>query len=124
MGTTTPFGPDFPKQMVTMIMDTIDKVTKEVYHALWNILIAQIKEHWGFFLIILFLVLFFAFLRYMITGRWAMLGSVIYNYLYFGILFIIGLIFGPEVFANDYFKIVLAILYVVCFTFVGKLFKR
>lgn len=124
MGTTTPLGPDFPKQMVTMLMDTIDKATKDAYHQLWNILISQIKEHWGFFLIILFIVLLFAFIRYLITGRWAMLGSVIYNYLYFGILFIIGLIFGPEVFANDYFKIVLAILYLFCFAMVGKLFRR
>jgi len=53
-----------------------------------------------------------------------MLGSVLYNYFYFGILFVITLIFGPDVFANDWFKIVLFIIYVVCFISVGKLLKK
>ena len=125
MGTTTqPLGIDFPKQIVTMITDAIDKVTKEIYQALWDMLITLIKEHWGFFLVVLFLVLLAAFIRYMITGRWAILGSIIYNYLYFGILFIVGLIFGPHIFASDYIKILLTIVYIVCYTFVGKIFRR
>ncbi len=125
MGTTTqPFGADFPKQIATMIGDAIDKITKEIYQALWDMLITLIKEHWGFFLVVLFLILLVAFIRYMITGRWAILGSIIYNYLYFGILFIIGLIFGPDIFASDYIKILLTIVYIVCYTFVGKIFRR
>lgn len=125
MGTTTqPLGIDFPKQIVTMITDAIDKVTKEIYQTLWDILITLIKEHWGFFLVVLFLILLVAFVRYMITGRWAILGSIIYNYLYFGILFIVGLIFGPDIFASDYIKILLTIVYIACYTFVGKIFRR
>lgn len=125
MGTTTqPLGPDFVNQLISGFYKAFEEATKMAYHRIWEILLILLKEHWGLVLIVLFIVLVAAFVRYMVTGRWAILGSVLYNYFYFGILFVITLIFGPEIFASDYIKILFLVLYVICFTMVGKLFRR
>lgn len=125
MGTTTqPLGPDFVNQLITTAFNSIQEATVIAYHKIWDILLILLKEHWGLVLIVLFIVPVAAFVRYMVTGRWAMLGSVLYNYFYFGILFVITLIFGPEIFASDYIKILFLVLYVFCFAMVGKLFRR
>ena len=121
---TSPLGADFPKQMVLWFLDAIDEGTKQAYRMIWNAVKQLLVEHWGFVIIALVSILVLAVLNYLATDRWAMLGSVLYNYLYFGILFVITLIFGPDVFANDWFKIVLFIIYVVCFISVGKLLKK
>ena len=117
--TSTLLGTDFPRQVVELLLNAIDEGTKQTARMLWSILISFLLEHWIAVLVVLFAIFIFALVRAFATGRWAMLGSITYNYLYFGILFIIGLIFGPELFANDYFKIVLVILYVTCFILTG-----
>lgn len=122
--TTSPLGSDFPKQIVLWFLDAIDEGTKQAYRMIWNAVKELLAEHWGFVIIALVSILILAVLNYFATGRWAMLGSVLYNYFYFGILFVITLIFGPDVFANDWFKIVLFIIYVVCFISVGKLLQK
>jgi hypothetical protein len=122
--TTSPLGSDFPKQIVLWFLDAIDEGTKQAYRMIWNAVKQLLVEHWGFVIIALVSILMLAVLNYLTTGRWAMLGSVLYNYSYFGILFVITLIFGSDIFANDWFKIVLFIIYVVCFVSVGKLLKK
>lgn len=125
MGTTTqPLGADFPAQMVTMFLNTLQEATVKAYLMLWGILITFLKEHWLGVGEILLSLLGVALLVFLLTGRWAMLGSVLNRYFFFGILFIIGLIFGPEVFANDYFEIVWAIVGIIAFVIVGKIFKK
>lgn len=58
-------------------------------------------------------------------GRWGSLGSFLYNFFYFGILFIIGLIWGPEIFVNDIFKTATAvILYPVCYWLSGYVMDK
>ena len=91
---------------------------------MWDGLMSFLTSHWLVVLGVLVLVFIGALTRAVLTGRWGMLGSVLYNYLYFGTLFVVGLIFGPEVFANDYFKLVLVLLYVVCFTLVGMFISK
>jgi hypothetical protein len=122
--TTSPLGADFPQQLVQLFLNAIDEGTKQAYRIIWNAVEQFLVEHWGFVIIALISIFLLAVLNYFATGRWAMLGSVLYNYFYFGILFIITLIFGPDVFASDWFKIVLFIIYVVCFVAVGKLLKK
>jgi len=122
--TTSPLGADFPRQLVLWFIDAIDEGTKQAYRMIWSAVKQLLIEHWGFVIVALVSILILAVLNYLATGRWAMLGSVLYNYFYFGILFVITLIFGPDVFANDWFKIVLFIIYVVCFISVGKLLQK
>ncbi len=122
--TSTPLGTDFPKQVVELLLNAINEGTKQAARMLWSILTTFLSEHWIAVLVGLFAIFIFALVRAFTTGRWAMLGSVAYNYLYFGALFLIGTIWGPEVFANDYFKVVLVILYVVCFVITGKFLSK
>jgi len=121
--TTTILGPDFVKELIPQMLQDFDEATKQAYRMIWNILVTFLWQHWIAVIVVLGLILIAAFLR-ALTGRWGMLGSVLYNYFYFGALFIIGLIWGPEVFANDYFKLVLVILYIVCFLFVGWILRE
>ncbi len=117
---TSPLGLDFPKQVVTMLFKAVDEGTKQAYRMIWSAIKEILVSHWGMVIIALVFILLLATVEYLVTRRWAMLGSVLYNYLYFGILFLIALIFGSDVFASDWFKIVLFIVYVVCFILVGK----
>ena len=121
---TTPFGPDFVNDMVIRTLQSVDEGTKWAYHLFWDSLISFLSEHWLTvisFLVLLFLV---ALIRaYM--GRWGMLGSVLYHYLYFGILFLVGLIKGPEVFVSEYFEIACEIiLYPICYKTVGIILDK
>ena len=122
--TTPPFGPDFIKELIPWFFEQIGIATAKTFKLFWDIGMAYLLEHWITVIFCLFTIFIIALVRAFITGRWAMLGSISYNYLYFGALFIIGLIFGPEVFANDYFKIVLVTLYVVCFVLTGKFLNK
>lgn len=123
--TSTPlFGPDFVKELIPWMLARIGEETAKAFRMFWDIGMMYLAQHWVAILVGLFAVFVTALIRAFVTGRWAMLGSVVYNYLYFSVLFLIGTIWGPEVFANDYFKIVLAILYVVCFIITGKLLTK
>lgn len=125
MGTTTqPLGPEFASQMVTMLLNGIQEGTIKAYQMLWGLLIAFLKAHWVGVGEILLGFLIVAFLVFLFTGRWAMLGSVLNRYFFFGTLFIIGLIFGPQVFANTYFEIVWVVLGLVVFIIIGKIFRK
>ena len=124
LATSTPLGPDFPKQMVHLFLDAIEKGTLMAYRMLWDALLAFLSAHVIAVMVVLFLALIFTFLKAMI-GRWGSFGSLLYNIFYFGTLFIIGLIWGPEVFANDIFNAACAvILYPICYLVVGMILDK
>jgi hypothetical protein len=124
MGTTTPFGPDFVKELIPWLLKTFGEATAHAYRIIWNAFITLLLQHLILVACVLVLVLVAATVRAAITRRWGWLGSVLYNYLYFGTLFVIGLVWGPEIFANDYFEIALVILYIVCFSLVGVILTK
>lgn len=116
MSTTTPItSPEFLKSIVTGMLDIFDNGVKEAYRMIWNAFMEFLIHFWLPVLIILVIVLAVATAR-ALAGYWGMLGSVLYHYFYFGILFVVGLIKGPEVFVHEYFEIVtFLILYPVCY---------
>lgn len=122
--TTPPFGPDFVKELIPWMIQQFGIATAKAFRIIWDVGMTILAQHWISILVFLVSVLIIALVRAFTTGRWAMLGSVVYNYLYFGVLFIVGIIFGPETFANDYFKIFLVILYVVCFIITGYFLRK
>lgn len=124
MGTTTPFGPDFVKELIPWLLKTFGEATAHAYRIIWDAFITLLWQHWIITVCVLILVLVAATVRAVTTGRWGWLGSVLYNYFYFGTLFVVGLIWGPEIFANDYFEIALVILYIVCFSLVGIILTK
>ncbi len=122
--TTTPaFGPDFVKELIPWIIQQFGIATAEACRMVWDMGMAYLAQHWVGVLVILFAILLYAIFR-AVLGHWWILGSVLYNYFYFGALFVVGLIWGPEIFANDYFKIFLVLLYIACFTLVGKILTK
>lgn len=104
------------------LLNAVDEAQKETAKMFWDFLIKFLSEHWLPVIGILFAVLMISFII-ALFGRWAMFGSVLYHYLYFGTLFILGLIFGPGIFVNIFIDILLVVLYVVCFKLVGKILK-
>lgn len=123
ISTSTPLGPEFVKELIPWLIQQFGIAAAKTFRMFWDIGMTFLSQHWIVILVVLFAVLVYAVFR-ALMGHWWVLGSVIYNYLYFGILFIVGRIWGPEVFANDYFKFFLLILYVVCFTLVGKILNK
>lgn len=122
--TSTPIVSDFPKQMVNLLLNSIEEGTKQAAHMLWNILISSLKDHWFAVMIALLAIFVFVTFKAML-GRWGSLGSFLYNFFYFGTLFIIGLIWGPEVFVNDIFNATCAVvLYPICYLLVGLILEK
>jgi hypothetical protein len=113
------FGPDSIKQIVNSINASIASDTKQMANVFWSAFLAFLAAHllW----IIIFLVVIFAIaILYAVFGRWGLLGSVLYNTLYLGILLIVGLIWGPDVFISDIFHAACTvILYPICFFITG-----
>jgi len=93
--TSTPLGADFPKQVVELLLNAIDEGTKQAARMLWDILTTFLSEHWLAVLLVLFVLFIVVTLKAMM-GRWGSLGSFLYNFFYFGILLIIGLIWGSR----------------------------
>ncbi|OHE25025.1 MAG: hypothetical protein A2Z84_01260 [Tenericutes bacterium GWA2_35_7] len=122
--TTTQPVPEFLKDLVPQIIHMFDEATRSAYRMLWKIFMSFVIEHWLAILIVLIIV-FLISLAFAIMGSWGMLGSVLYHYLYFGILFIAGLIKGSDIFVSEYFEIFCAIiLYPVCYYTVGTILDK
>jgi len=90
----------------------------------WSWLLDVLIKDWKFFMTTYFIILFISTLKAMI-GRWGALGSILYNTFYFGTLFILGLIFGPQIFIDDVFKMACTIiLYPTCYLLVGLILDK
>ncbi len=70
-------------------------------------------------------ILIFALAFALITGRWALLGSLLYNVLYFSVLLVIGFIWGPDAFASDLFDVARTIaIWPLCYWVVGLILNK
>ncbi len=124
ISTTSPLGIDFPKQVVNLLLKGFDDGKKHAAHVLWDTGMSILGQHWIAIVLVLVVVLFLSGLQAFTTRWWGWFGSVLYHYFYFGTLFIIGLIWGPEVFVSDLFGVLAVILYIVCFLLVGKILSE
>lgn len=112
------------KDIPSLFISGFEDASKWFVQVLWSALITFLHEHWLTVLLLIFGVMVLALFKAMI-GEWGMLGSLLYNLIYFGTLFIIGLIWGPEFFLNDFFNAFCAvILYPVCYKIVGLILKK
>jgi len=122
--TTRQFGPDFVKNLIPQMMQIFAEATPKAYHMIWDIFMTFLAQNWPWVIVLLVMILTFAFLEYLITGEWADLGTVLYSYTYYGLLFLIGLVFGPEIFANDWIDLILFMVYVGSFLWVRILLNN
>lgn len=111
-------------QLIPQMLNAISEATKKAYKMLWDIFMTQMNGHWLQLFSLLFVVFIVLLLWALLTRHWGSLGSFLYNFFYFGILLLIGWTAGPEFFANDYFKLFLAVIYVVCFLTVRVIIKN
>lgn len=102
------------------VLDAFNDAQVQAYQLLRNQLLSFLSSNRLPSLLVLFLILVFSLIK-ALNGRWGTLGSVLYNYFYWGILFAFGLIFGPKIFANVFIDIILFILYLACYKLVGKI---
>lgn len=109
--------------VVQYLFKVINDAQVQAYQALWDGLILFLSSNWLLVAGLLLFLLIVSFIK-AINGRWGMFGSVAYNYLYWGILFISGLVFGPKIFANTFIDILYFILYLLCYWLVGKLLRK
>lgn len=125
MSSSTPFGPEqLVKEIGPWLLNALDEGTRQAYRWIWDGGMEFLKANWLWVGIVLF-VIFLIALANALSGRWGMLGSVMYNYLYFGILFIAGLIKGPEIFVSEYFELFCAaLLYPLCYIAVGQILEK
>lgn len=116
---TSNLGSELVSLSIQQILQSIDEGTKAGYRWVWDAYMSLLADHWLAVTIILTVILTMAVIR-AFSGHWGMLGRVLYNYLYFGTLLVVGLIKGPEVFVSEYFEIFcLLLLYPVCYFLVG-----
>ncbi|MDD2753002.1 MAG: hypothetical protein PHT44_00050 [Candidatus Portnoybacteria bacterium] len=123
--TTTPSAiPSFVNELIPWMIQAFEDGMKQAARILWDVLMVILSEHWLAVMIIVFVIFVFVTLKAMM-GRWGSFGSFVYNFLYFGILFVIGLVRGPEVFVSDFFQVAVAvILYPVCYLATGFILDK
>jgi len=114
----------YSEEITKAFLKGMDEGAKLAARMLWDVLISFLTNHWFAIMVGLFIIFIVATLKAMM-GRWGALGSLIYNLLYFGTLFIVGLIWGPEIFINDFFNAACAvILYPICYYITGQILNR
>ncbi len=106
---------DMSKTFVLQILDALEEGEKGGYRMVWKFILDFISQHTLYVITALVVVFLIAFADYRFTGKWRSLGRVLYNYFYFGILFIVTLIFGPEMFANPFMALGTLALYFLCY---------
>lgn len=70
--TTAVFGPDFVKDLITQMFQSIDEGKKQGFRMLWNASMILLKEQLVLIVSILFFVLLFSYLRAKLTGKWGL----------------------------------------------------
>lgn len=121
---TTPFGPEFITKIIDETEKNIASSTAQFANAAWSALLLFLAAHWIAATLLLFTIFVFVTIKAGF-GQWGSLGSFLYNLLYFGILFIVGLIWGPGVFLGDLFKLACTIaLNPICYFLVGRILDK
>lgn len=115
---------DFLNNIVGSIPGILAKGMLDGVKLAWSWFLDILIKDWKFFMSVYFIVFFIATFEHML-GRWGLLGSVLYNSIYFGILFILGLTFGPQIFIDDIFNTACTvILYPAFYLIVGYILDK
>ncbi len=114
----------FATELGPWFLNLVAEATPKAFRMVWDIFVPFLAANWGWVLLTLFVVFTYVSIK-AFAGRWGSLGSFLYNFFYFGTLFIVGLIWGPEVFAGDLFKAACTIiLYPVCYWLSGYIMRK
>jgi hypothetical protein len=107
---------DSPSGIVQVMINAYNDSQRRAAEMYWAALINFLSLHTIAIVLSLIGILVFSLVIYVLSSRWAMLGSVLWHYLYFGILFVAGLLWGPVIFVSDIFhKVCVIVLYPACY---------
>lgn len=120
---STATSQEFIKQMPNLFLNAIQKGTVDGIKIIWDLITSFLIKHWIAVVVLLFVILVYAVVR-AIMGRWGLLGHVLYNYLYWGAVLVIGLIWGSQVFAGTYAELGTFLLYVLCYIVVNRILVK
>jgi hypothetical protein len=115
---------DYATQMGPWLIKTYGEAQEKAFRMIWDATIPKLLHDWLLIFVLLAAILFYSFVAAVITRRWRMLGRVLYSYLHLGILFAIGFIWGPEIYANDWFELINFVVYAFSFTMVGFIVEK
>lgn len=99
---TTTIATELPKQVALGLINAIDEGSKQFARTAWSFAISVLSEHW-LLIMGIFAGLLLIFFLFALVGEWGSLYSLTYWTLYAVIVLIVGLIFGPETFVNDWY---------------------
>ncbi len=125
MNSTTTFsGFEFDKRLVQGSINAMEEGTKYYARIVWSISTTFLVQHWLFVMGTFVLLLFLLILKALI-GQWGSLYSLTYWTLYAVIIFIVGLIWGPEALVSDIFHVIYIIaIWPVCYFLTGWIWDR
>jgi Sec-independent protein secretion pathway component TatC len=114
----------FIKPLLIGLINSMEEGTKLFARTAWMLSLSILTEHWllivGIFFSIFVILIFLA-----VLGNWGGLYSLTYWTLYVVIVFIAGLIWGPEILFSDIYHIVYIILLnPVCYYAVSRIWDR
>lgn len=101
---------DSAQQPANQIIAALGEVPKEFARIVWSIISKVLVKSWPWLLSLILVGLIVAVTK-ALMGRWGMLGSILYNLFYFGILLVVVLIWGPEVFVSNAFAAISAVVF-------------
>jgi len=122
--TTTLMTKVWAQDVLNLFLQDINKAQLHDAQLFWSALLVLLARYWlpivGFLLFMLLVAIAEA-----LMGRWGMLGSILYHYLYYSILFIVGLIWGSSVFVSDFYhEACTLILYPICYFVTGVILDK
>ncbi len=90
----------------------------------WDLFVEILIKNWLFVLFFTVLILVIAIVKLITMGRWGMLTSILYRIFYFGILFVVILVFGAEIIVTDSFQALAGIIGVIIFEIIGFFIRK
>lgn len=121
--TATTSSSFLPQDFLSRLLDQMDVAAAEGVRWGFNLLWDALSPYWFYGIFILFALFVMATVRFLF-GQWSMLGSLIYHFIYFGVLVVIIAIMGVEVLLNPYFDLVYAVLYPISYLLTRSILWR
>lgn len=118
------FPPDFAEKIFAGVWAIYEKALRDAGQQMLDLVLNFIKDN--FFLIAGVLMFVFLFLSIKaVYGKWAELGSFLFNCIYHGTLLLGGKIFGVDLFFNDWYDpFCIYVLNPICFHIVGYILRN
>jgi hypothetical protein len=118
---------DFREQVIGIINNFPKQILEGqlmLIQIFWEAIKGLLIEYWIIIIITFFILLALSIFNIYTEGRWGMLAAILYRCSYLGILLIVVLIFGLEIFVSNWIKILSLIIGIVSFELVSYFLRK